>query len=478
MRPRRLRLTTARAWACSNEWTPTRLGGSLGKTLLQVKTSQNDPHFMYTASGRDAELLCDRIPHSHTSSVRAQTFLSSLRDGPPYEYYTAPLVGDDPLTSMVPGWEALALHSGTNDELQFACRPWAQWWAGSGGAVTQCHYDVADNVFVQLHGRKEFRLYPPDAACSLHVFPDAHPRARKSQVCIEQPDLERHSLAAALCAPLRVVLEPGDALMIPAFWFHHVTALTPSLSVNVFSESPVKLRAAELLGWRPPLHASWPDEIKRVGLGSLITQLLSEPALKAALAAAGAPPRALLHRHFASRFHPLRHVPADGHARGVGLGHDGSGSASAAGDSSVPSGTPRPRTATARRRRRSAMPSPSSVAELQPALDEHSRLCAEGFARLAKSVGLAASSFRDRFDGEAIEWGKDEGGGTGTGAAATLLERTSPWDDDDDAAAYLAGVSTLTTMHLLELWTLHLFGPERLDQELSRALEYDTRWCE
>lgn len=56
-------------------------------------------------------------------------------------------------------------------------------WAGTSGSGTQCHYDVADNVVAQLHGTKRVRLYPPGVgARHLHVFPDAHPRARKSQV--------------------------------------------------------------------------------------------------------------------------------------------------------------------------------------------------------------------------------------------------------------------------------------------------------
>ena len=54
-------------------------------------------------------------------------------------------------------------------------------WIGGAGAVTQAHYDVAHNVFVQLHGTKRFTCWGPGAHVGLHVFPDAHPRARSSQ---------------------------------------------------------------------------------------------------------------------------------------------------------------------------------------------------------------------------------------------------------------------------------------------------------
>ena len=103
----------------------------------------------------------------------------------------------------------------------------------------------------QVHGRKRFRLWGPDAHAALQVFPDAHPRARKAQVLID-------STMGLPAAELDVILEPGEALFIPAFWFHHVEALSPSVSVNVFSENSMKLAAQDIL-MRPP-----PDALMRV----------------------------------------------------------------------------------------------------------------------------------------------------------------------------------------------------------------------
>lgn len=112
--------------------------------------------------------------------------------------------------------------------------------------------DAGVSVFdAQVHGRKRFRLWGPDAHAALQVFPDAHPRARKAQVLID-------STMGLPAAELDVILEPGEALFIPAFWFHHVEALSPSVSVNVFSENAMKLAAQDIL-MRPP-----PDALMRV----------------------------------------------------------------------------------------------------------------------------------------------------------------------------------------------------------------------
>jgi len=502
MRPLRLRLPTATAWAKSGAWTPASLGAHLSGTRLTVKRSVENPWFMYTASGQEAELLADQTPPTDTCSISARDFLDALTDGPPYLYYTSPVAEHAALPALVPGWEALAADSAYLHAAApiLACEPWMQWWVGSGGATTQAHYDVADNLFVQLHGRKEFWLFPPDAALCLHVYPDAHPRARKSQVCLERPDAARHPMVAALPEPLRVVLEPGDALAIPAFWFHHVVARSASVSVNIFSESAVKLAAAEPLGLALPLHATWPDALKRDGLTLLVGRLLRllqlredsisisearsqsqsrlrEDSISISEARSGQPTargcgdgrrraawdaRLLLRQHVASRFQPLRQKDALG---GAGTPRTAEG---------VPQHGSSPTAVSAQsvagRRRRRAAPAPSSFSELVPSLEEHAALCAESFDRLRLAALRVGHAHRERWHDAAA-----------AAAAASSVDAPAAaphsrgWDVLDDEAAddaYWAGVRDLTIMHLVELWAFRLFGAERLDDELSRLAEH------
>mmetsp|Transcript_16653 Transcript_16653/g.40467 ORF Transcript_16653/g.40467 Transcript_16653/m.40467 type:complete len:462 (+) Transcript_16653:216-1601(+) len=139
-------------------------------------------------------------------------------------------------------------------------------WMGTSGSSTQAHYDVADNIICQMFGTKRIRCYNPSSARALHVFPDAHPRARKSQVDFDHPNLERFPNFAELPSPdLDVVLRPGHALFIPAFWFHHVeNGLVggknessteesdlgcedgPSVSLNLFAVSDAMMMAQNI----------------------------------------------------------------------------------------------------------------------------------------------------------------------------------------------------------------------------------------
>mmetsp|Transcript_37941 Transcript_37941/g.91532 ORF Transcript_37941/g.91532 Transcript_37941/m.91532 type:complete len:335 (+) Transcript_37941:1-1005(+) len=136
-------------------------------------------------------------------------------------------------------------------------------WMGTSGSGTQCHYDVANNIIIQLHGSKRIRCYPPIVGVhNLHVFPDAHPRARKSQVDFDSNDgMKRFPHFVNVPNPtFDVILWPGDALKIPAFWFHHVENGSipcaneedergddaPSVSLNSFALSKPMMVAQQI----------------------------------------------------------------------------------------------------------------------------------------------------------------------------------------------------------------------------------------
>lgn len=106
-------------------------------------------------------------------------------------------------------------------------------WAGPGGTVTPLHHDTANNLFCQVRGRKRFILIDPANAellrdvLSYYSFIDA-----------ENFDLERFPYLAQV-ERLTVTVGPGEALFLPAGWWHHVRALSPSLSVSMTNFAPL-----------------------------------------------------------------------------------------------------------------------------------------------------------------------------------------------------------------------------------------------
>ncbi|WP_230480869.1 cupin-like domain-containing protein [Sphingomonas sp. Leaf21] len=111
----------------------------------------------------------------------------------------------------------------------------ARLWIGNGSRVS-AHYDMASNIAAVAAGRRRVVLFPPEQAENLYVGPLDMTMAGQptSMVDLEKPDSIRfprfvHAQAAAQVAQLG----PGDAIYIPAKWWHEIRAEGPlNLLVN------------------------------------------------------------------------------------------------------------------------------------------------------------------------------------------------------------------------------------------------------
>ncbi|MBJ7437510.1 MAG: cupin-like domain-containing protein [Sphingopyxis sp.] len=99
-------------------------------------------------------------------------------------------------------------------------------WLG-GGVKTQTHNDRDHNLACVIAGRRRFTLFPPDQVANLYIGPLDNPPPL-SLVDPENPDHDRFPLFREAMASARVaLLEPGDAIFIPKYWWHHVASLDP-----------------------------------------------------------------------------------------------------------------------------------------------------------------------------------------------------------------------------------------------------------
>jgi Cupin-like domain len=140
-------------------------------------------------------------------------------DGP-----AAPLAADVPPTA-----ELVRELYGTS--LTRICLP-PVLFVGPGGTLSHLHYDIQQTVLVQIIGRKVVTLFPPSAGRVIGGHVGRVPgRPRWAELDVERPDpagfphLDR-------VRPWQCVLRPGDAIVIPIRWWHHVRALDPAVSVN------------------------------------------------------------------------------------------------------------------------------------------------------------------------------------------------------------------------------------------------------
>ncbi len=114
---------------------------------------------------------------------------------------------------------------------------------GGKGTKTLLHNDQPCNLYVQICGRKKWRLYPPENSAIVD------PRVSTtgyfdSPIDIDNPDLTKHPLFRYLDG-YEVTLEPGDILYVPPHWWHHVENLSDAIAVAYrFSSLAAAFRAS------------------------------------------------------------------------------------------------------------------------------------------------------------------------------------------------------------------------------------------
>ena len=110
-------------------------------------------------------------------------------------------------------------------------------WIGPKGTLTPLHRDDTDNMFAQVWGQKSFILAAPHHRIALGTW-STTPEGGLDGCGFnpDEPDYQTFPAAKDVTF-LRIVLEGGDMLFLPEGWFHQVSSLSASLSVNFWVNS-------------------------------------------------------------------------------------------------------------------------------------------------------------------------------------------------------------------------------------------------
>jgi len=107
-------------------------------------------------------------------------------------------------------------------------------WFAMQGHYEFCHFDPDDNILMVLKGEKRVRLYP--AVYLQNLYPNAlGSRGRTIQSNVNADNNWKNdfpNFENVKCYECTV--KAGDLLYFPAFWWHQVTSVQTTISINIF----------------------------------------------------------------------------------------------------------------------------------------------------------------------------------------------------------------------------------------------------
>lgn len=105
---------------------------------------------------------------------------------------------------------------------------------GAKGLTAEDHFDNERNFIAVLGGERRYVLGHPKNCKDMSLYPMAHPLERHSQVDWNAPNLTQFPNFEHVRVN-EVVLQAGDVLYLPTYWFHHIVSLNLNYQCNARS---------------------------------------------------------------------------------------------------------------------------------------------------------------------------------------------------------------------------------------------------
>jgi Cupin-like domain len=220
----------AEQWGAYQNWSNDYLADVCGNNLVPVETYPKDFYQNYNHACLD---------NYHTKQMQLKDYLGVIngdRNDDNYLYYMAqvdfPKYFPELLKDIIyPEYfrkkpKVTYLFFGFSDK--------------KSTSATYLHFDEIHNVFVQIRGKKRFLLYPPTNYLSF--YPPLEDNRYASTMSKVNPDEANMELFPNFPwqDKMEIILEAGDILYLPPFWWHHVTSVNENISLTFWYPPTLK----------------------------------------------------------------------------------------------------------------------------------------------------------------------------------------------------------------------------------------------
>jgi ribosomal protein L16 Arg81 hydroxylase len=201
-------------WPAYKKWTPEYFSDVYGNEEVEIQSNRKtDPVYDVFLTGHATKMkmreFCEKFGSEEETNDYYLTANDRLFKRPEFK----------PLWSDFWGFEEY-FKPDDREGKQFL-------WMGPKGAVSPLHRDKLNVFMTQVYGRKKVLMISSDSYHHVYNFESFY-----SKIDAENPDLSRFPLFGNVKI-IEVVLEPGDSLLIPVGWWHHVRSLTDTINISL-----------------------------------------------------------------------------------------------------------------------------------------------------------------------------------------------------------------------------------------------------
>ena len=213
----------ANQWqACAN-WTIESFKNMFGDLTVPLRASDNEIDVFFGEDNQQKFLrfseYIDLISNCDRLNKRPPYFGNIFLNDPEIKTIVEPIVKDFDFPQY--------FTDSTRNDLHL--------WIGAANQKSTIHNDNYQNLNAQIYGKKTFLLFSPEQ--HRFLYPVKIDRELwSSPIDPQNPDLVKYPLfAQASC--IEAILEPGEILFIPVFWWHQARAITTAINLNMWAFS-------------------------------------------------------------------------------------------------------------------------------------------------------------------------------------------------------------------------------------------------
>ena len=216
------------SWSAFGKWSPQYLRDRFGHVEVEV------------TDGREADPAYDQNGKKHATRCLLSAFVDRVTQaGESNDFYMVAQGRNTGLPELAELFGDLALPAGWFDDALLPTS--SALWFGPRGTITPLHHDTSSILFCQVYGSKRVQLISPLELSMYGVAQSLYSRA----------NAETREAIPEGVQVLELTLAAGEALFIPAGYWHQVRALDVSISLA-------------LNGFRRPNSFDWfrPGELR------------------------------------------------------------------------------------------------------------------------------------------------------------------------------------------------------------------------